>query len=127
MRRWPSAYSLDGSRPLALEVLERADRPTALFCLSDSIAYGALHGCRELGLAVPADVSVVGFDDHPLSRLVAPPLTSVSWGTDRAARAAVGFLADHLADADGERRVLIAPTLAVRASTGPAPDQPPGA
>lgn len=117
----PCAYSLDGSRPLALEVLSRPDRPTAVFCLSDSIAYGVLHGCRELGLSVPGDVSIAGFDDHPLSRLVEPPLTSVSWGTDRVARAAVGLLAAHLAQADGERRVLIAPTLAVRASTGPAP------
>jgi LacI family transcriptional regulator len=115
------AYSLDGSRPLALEVLERADRPTALFCLSDSIAYGALHGCRELGLAVPGDISVVGFDDHPLSRLVAPPLTTVNWSTDRTARAAVGFLVDHLAETAGDRRTVIAPTLVVRDSTGPVP------
>jgi LacI family transcriptional regulator len=117
----PCAYSLDGSRPLALEVLERPDRPTALFCLSDSIAYGALHGCRELGLSVPGDISLVGFDDHPLSRLIAPPLTSVNWSIDRTARAAVGFLVDHLAGTGGERRTVIAPSLVVRDSSGPAP------
>ena len=117
----PCAYSLDGSRPLALEVLERPDRPTALFCLSDSIAYGALHGCRELGLSVPGDISLVGFDDHPLSRLIAPPLTSVNWSIDRSARAAVGFLVDHLAGEPGERRTVIAPSLVVRDSSGPAP------
>lgn len=117
----PCAYSLDGSRPLALEVLERPDRPTALFCLSDSIAYGALHGCRELGLSVPGDISLVGFDDHPLSRLIAPPLTSVNWSIDRTARAAVGFLVDHLAGEPGERRTVIAPSLVVRDSSGPVP------
>jgi LacI family transcriptional regulator len=117
----PCAYSLDGSRPLALEVVERPDRPTALFCLSDSIAYGALHGCRELGLSVPGDISLVGFDDHPLSRLIAPPLTSVNWSIDRTARAAVGFLVDHLAGTAGERRTVIAPSLVVRDSSGPAP------
>jgi LacI family transcriptional regulator len=117
----PCAYSLDGSRPLALEVLERPDRPTALFCLSDSIAYGALHGCRELGLSVPGDIALVGFDDHPLSRLIAPPLTSVNWSIDRTARAAVGFLVDHLAGTAGERRTVIAPSLVVRDSSGPAP------
>jgi LacI family transcriptional regulator len=116
----PCAYSLDGSRPLALEVLERPDRPTALFCLSDSLAYGALHGCRELGLSVPGDISLVGFDDHPLSRLIAPPLTSVNWSIDRTARAAVGFLVDHLAGEPGERRTVIAPSLVVRDSSGPA-------
>ena len=108
----PCAYSLDGSRPLALEVLAREDRPTAIFCLSDSMAYGVLHGCRE-------DISLVGFDDHPLSRLVDPPLTSVNWSVDRAARSAVGFLVDHLAGEVNERRIVIAPTLAVRASSGP--------
>jgi LacI family transcriptional regulator len=117
----PCAYSLDGSRPLALEVLERADRPTALFCLSDSIAYGALHGCRELGLAIPDDISIAGFDDHPLSRLVDPPLTSTSWALERTARSAVGFMVDHLAGETGGHRVTIAPNLVVRASTGPAP------
>ena len=117
----PCAYSLDGSRPLALEVLERPDRPTALFCLSDSIAYGALHGCRELGLSVPGDVSIVGFDDHPLSRLVDPPLTSVSWSLERTARSAVAFLVGHLAGEADEHRVTIAPSLVVRASTGPSP------
>lgn len=116
----PCAYSLDGSRPLALEVLQREDRPTALFCLSDSIAYGALHGCRELGLRIPEDISIAGFDDHPLSRLVDPPLTSVSWSTERTARSAVGFLVDHLEGSEGERRTTVQPTLIVRASTGPA-------
>jgi LacI family transcriptional regulator len=115
----PCAYSLDGSRPLALEVLAREDRPTAIFCLSDSMAYGVLHGCRELGLRVPEDISLVGFDDHPLSRLVDPPLTSVNWSVDRAARSAVGFLVDHLAGEANERRIVIAPTLAVRSSSGP--------
>ncbi len=115
----PCAYSLDGSRPLALEVLGRSDRPTAIFALSDSIAYGALHGCRELALDVPGDVSVCGFDDHPLSRLVAPALTTVSWDTDRVARAAVGFLVAHLADQPGEQRTVVEPRLVVRASTGP--------
>lgn len=115
----PCAYSLDGSRPLALEVLSRPDRPTAVFALSDSIAYGALHGCRELGLDVPGDVSVCGLDDHPLSRLVAPALTTASWDTDRVARAAVGFLVSHLADEAGEHRTVIEPRLVVRDSTGP--------
>lgn len=113
------AYSLDGSRPLALEVLERVDRPTAIFCLSDSIAYGVLFGCREVGLAVPGDISIAGFDDHPLSRLVDPPLTSVNWSLDRVARSGVGFLVDHLAGRAGDRRSVIAPSLVVRASTGP--------
>ncbi len=113
----PCAYSLDGSRPLALDLLSQAQRPTAVFCMSDSIAYGALHSCRELGLRVPEDLTLVGFDDHPLSRLVEPALTTVNWSIDRAARTAVTFLKDHLADGAAQRRIVIAPSLVVRRST----------
>ena len=81
----PCAYSLNGSRPLALELLSVADRPTAMFCLSDSIAYGVCVACAELGLAIPADVSVAGFGEHPISRLLAPPLTSTTWDVERVA------------------------------------------
>jgi len=117
----PCAYSLDGSRPLALELLEGDERPTAILCMSDSIAYGVLLACRQLGLQVPGDLSLVGFDDHPLSRLLDPPLTSVNWSVERSASAAVAGLVAHLADEPGERRLVIPPRLQVRSSTGPAP------
>jgi LacI family transcriptional regulator len=71
------AYSLNGSRPLALELLRGDDRPTAVFCLSDSIAYGVYVACAELGLRIPDDVAVAGFGDHPISRLLAPALREV--------------------------------------------------
>ena len=79
----PCAYSLNGSRPLALELLSADDRPTAMFCMSDSIAYGVYVACAELGLTIPDDVSVAGFGDHPISRLLAPPLTSTVWDVER--------------------------------------------
>jgi DNA-binding LacI/PurR family transcriptional regulator len=116
------AYSLNGSRPLALELLREADRPTAIFCLSDSIAYGVYVACAELGLAIPGDVAVAGFGDHPISRLLAPPLTSTFWDAEQAAALATGFLLQALA-ADGpppKQREVIAPELVTRASTGPA-------
>src|SRR5919206_5094994 len=78
----PCAYSLNGSRPLAVELLSAADRPTAMLCLSDSIAYGVYLACAELGLRIPDDVSVAGFGDHPISRLLDPPLTSTIWDVE---------------------------------------------
>ncbi len=114
------AYSLNGSRPLALELLRNADRPTAVFCLSDSIAYGVYVACAELGLAIPGDVSVAGFGDHPISRLLAPPLTSTFWDFEQAAGLATGFLLEAIS-ADGPQstlREVIAPELVARASTG---------
>ena len=79
----PCAYSLNGSRPLALELLAGPDRPTAVLCMSDSIAYGVYAACAELGLSIPGDVAVAGFGDHPISRLLAPPLTSTVWDVER--------------------------------------------
>ena len=102
----------------AAAALARDDRPTAVFGLSDALAYGALIACRERGLAVPADVSVVGFDGHPLSDLVAPRLTTVSWDTPRAAFAACRLL---LGEPDATpRQVVLPPTLVERESTAPA-------
>ena len=114
------AYSLNGSRPLAIELLRSADRPTAIFCMSDSIAYGVYVACAELGLAIPGDVAVAGFGDHPISRLLAPPHTSTFWDVDQAAALATGFLLEAIgAGGAGETlREVIAPELVARASTG---------
>jgi DNA-binding LacI/PurR family transcriptional regulator len=113
------AYSLNGSRPLALELLGGDDRPSAVLCLSDSIAYGVYTACAELGLAIPGDVAVAGFGDHPISRLLAPPLTSTVWDVERVAESATGFLLKAIG-ADGPQatlREVVAPLLVGRAST----------
>jgi len=115
----PCAYSLNGSRPLAVELLSGPDRPTAVFCLSDSIAYGVYVACAELGLRIPEDVSVAGFDDHPISRLLQPPLTTTNWGAESVARSAAGFLVAALDEDVAERRRLVEPELRPRVSTGP--------
>jgi LacI family transcriptional regulator len=115
----PCAYSLNGSRPLALEVLAAEDRPTAVLCLSDSIAYGVYAACAELGLSVPGDVAVAGFGDHPISRLLAPPLTSTVWDIGRVAEVATSFLLEAM-EADGPQatlREVIDPVLVARGST----------
>ena len=44
-----------------------------MFCFSDSIAYGIYAAARELGLAIPHDLSVIGYDNHPMSAVLAPP------------------------------------------------------
>jgi DNA-binding LacI/PurR family transcriptional regulator len=117
------AYSLNGSRPLAIELLAGEERPTAVLCLSDSIAYGVYAACAELGLSIPGDVAVAGFGDHPISRLLAPPLTSTAWDIDRVAEVATGFLLQAI-EAEGPQdtlREVFAPVLVARASTGPGP------
>ena len=61
----------------ARALLGRPDRPTAVLCFSDVIASGVMRAAEELGLSVPDDLSVVGFDDSPLARRLRPQLTTV--------------------------------------------------
>ena len=113
------AYSLNGSLPLAAELLASDDRPTAVLCLSDSIAYGVYAACAELGLSIPGDVAVAGFGDHPISRLLAPPLTSTVWDIEQVAELGTSFLVRAI-EAEGPQatlREVIAPVLVERAST----------
>jgi LacI family transcriptional regulator len=109
-------FAADDAAAAVGERMAARRRPTAVFGLSDALAYGALAACRALSLGVPRDVSVAGFDDHPLSGLVSPGLTTVSWDTPRAAGAAAELLA-----ASGSAQVVLPPALVVRESTGRAP------
>ena len=111
-------YSLNGAQPLARDLLSGSDRPTAIFALSDSVALGVYAACRELGLRIPDDVAVVGFDDQPVSRLLDPPLTSVRWHTDRIAEIAVRLAVGASEEAALARTAIVPPALHARGSTG---------
>ena len=68
-----------GGYTASLELLDRDDRPTAIFCYNDRMAMGAYRAAQELGLRVPDDVSIVGFDDQaPIAASVHPALTTVA-------------------------------------------------
>jgi LacI family transcriptional regulator len=71
-----SDLSMDSGYQCAVDLLQRK-RYRALFCGNDQIAYGAYRRCRELGLAVPGDVRIYGFDDNPLNDWLAPWLNTV--------------------------------------------------
>lgn len=114
-------HALDPATAVALDVLSRTDRPTALFCFADSIAYGAYAATSELGLDVPGDVSIAGYDDHPMSRLIRPQLTTVDWDIDRIITAAARLVVDAADGKPRRRRIVQPPTLRERASTGVPP------
>ncbi len=105
----------------ALLALEQP--PTAIFAGSDLQALGTIEAAREAGLRVPEQLSVVGFDDLPLSRWASPPLTTIRQPLTEMAALAVRIL---LESADGgepsHRRVELATDLVVRESTAP-PDR----
>src|SRR5215213_2142974 len=81
-------HSVEAARDAAAAVMAQDPRPTAVFCLSDSIACGVYAAAAAHGLTVPGDLSVAGYDDHPIAQVVAPPLTSVDWGLADVAGAA---------------------------------------
>lgn len=104
-------------RRAGLRLLTMADPPTAICAVTDSIAVGVLRAARELGLRVPADVSVLGFDDVPLARLVEPALTSFNCDLYQMGRDLIDLL---ISDEPAGQRV-VTPSIVVRASTGPVP------
>ncbi|MEO5877369.1 MAG: LacI family DNA-binding transcriptional regulator [Streptosporangiaceae bacterium] len=112
----PSA--LAEATAVARDLLSRPDRPTAVFCFSDSIAYGVYAAARGLGLGVPRDISVCGYDDHPLSTLLTPALTSVDWDVGGVADAAVTLVVAALTAPPPTRTRLVRdPVLRPRLST----------
>ncbi|MFJ8079914.1 LacI family DNA-binding transcriptional regulator [Streptomyces sp. NPDC096205] len=104
------------------ELLELPEPPTALFVCSDRMALGVYDALAERGLRIPHDVSVVGFDDLPESRWIAPPLTTVRQPVAEMAATALRLLVRMM---DGDRpestRTELSTTLVERTSTAPPP------
>jgi LacI family transcriptional regulator len=113
-------HSVEEATETARALLARSPRPTAVFCLSDSIAFGVYAAAAAAGLSIPGDVSVAGYDDHPIAAVLAPALTTVDWGLPDVAAAASGLLAaaveGHARSGDAAR-VRVTPSLVQRAST----------
>jgi LacI family transcriptional regulator/LacI family repressor for deo operon, udp, cdd, tsx, nupC, and nupG len=89
---------------------------TAVFCFNDLVAVGALLACQERGIAVPGDLSLVGFDDIDLARYMTPPLTTVQQPRVRLGNLATQLVLDLLAGRPVQNHVL-PPKLIERAST----------
>lgn len=94
--------------------------PTAIFGATDQMALGAMQALREMGLRVPHDMAVVGFDDIAYAALVTPPLTTVAQPTFRMGAIATRLLSERIKghDEPAHRRVLLPTTLVIRESCG---------
>lgn len=115
-------YTLDDAREAARHLLSLDERPTAVVCGNDVIAYGVLLEAERSGFSVPHDLSVVGFDDLDWSRHLRPGLTTIRVPTDETWRRAGEYLVRHLA---GEQTIMhheIDFSLIVRESTAPPRD-----
>jgi DNA-binding LacI/PurR family transcriptional regulator len=119
-------FSMEGGRSAGSRLVKRG--ATGVICASDVLALGAMLAVRRLGLAVPSDVSVVGYDDSAFMHCTDPPLTTVRQPIEAMGQAAVALLVSEVAgNAVPADEMLFEPELVVRGSTGPVrtdPDQP---
>ncbi|MCB8889343.1 LacI family DNA-binding transcriptional regulator [Vreelandella malpeensis] len=93
-------------------------RPTAIFCHSDEMAIGVIKAARQLGLEVPRDVSIIGFDNIRLSEYCDPELTTISQPRAQIGQAAMRLLLGLIHDEPVERQQVLETRLIVRQSTG---------
>lgn len=116
-------WTRESARRAAGDLLSGPGRPTAVVGTSDDLALGCLKACYELGLRVPADVSVASFDDPYYGEMLNPPLTALGYDAHEIGKQAASLLIERMGPGEGERRDLRLPVrLIVRGSTGPPVD-----
>lgn len=115
-------FSFEGGRRAADEILGTDPRPTAVVCANDLSAVGFMARAQELGLRVPEDISVTGFDGITLGTYVKPPLTTIQTTPREVGRAAATLLLDLIDQPDRDHPDLTVPPgeIVVRGSTAPA-------
>jgi LacI family transcriptional regulator len=113
----------DGYRA-AEKLLRLAARPTAIIMINDLLAFGALRAAADLGLRIPEDLSLVGYDDVPMANYLIPRLTTVSKDNLNLGKKAFSTLLNRIQNPELPRQVYYHPAkLIIRESTGPAPAQ----
>jgi DNA-binding LacI/PurR family transcriptional regulator len=111
-------FSVEGGQAAAGRLISRGI--TGIVGGSDFIALGAIRAARRAGLAVPGQVSVVGYDDSPLMNCTEPPLTTVRQPVQQMSRAVVAMLVSQIeSPAAAYDGLVFQPELVVRGSTGP--------
>ena len=98
-------YNIAQSKRSCIELLTRAERPTALLCGNDVIAQGAIYAALHLGLSVPRDISIIGIGDFDGSAELEPPLTTVRIPASRIGAAAARHLITVI-DSDGQDQLV---------------------
>jgi LacI family transcriptional regulator, galactose operon repressor len=113
------AYTFDSGRECGQALLEISDPPTAIFASNDEMAAGVIYAAQDLGLRVPEDVSVAGFDDSALATKIRPSLTTIRRPVREMARLATTKLIASIDGRENEARmgIFLDPELMIRSST----------
>jgi len=113
-----AGYNAKGGEELAKRLMQRKVPPTAIICGSDLLAAGAMHGVKSLGLRIPADVAVAGFDDFEFSKYLDPPLTTVSVPSYQMGTMTARMIIQEIEGEGSSEDIAVFPTeLVVRSST----------
>jgi LacI family transcriptional regulator len=114
-------FVFDSGMESGRQLLMLPERPTAIFASNDDMAAGVVMAAHEMGIAVPAELSITGFDDTYIARTIWPRLTTVHQPTYDLAYAATGLLLQMLKTRKAPAPVRLAYQLVCRESAGPAP------
>jgi len=112
-------YRTETAEKPARELLSGTDRPTAVFASNDLSAIATVTAARGLGLTVPDDLSVIGFDNVPESAMASPPLTTIKQPLQQMGAEALTLLIDLIAGVERDIHVRLPTELVVRASCTP--------
>ncbi|MGN6762721.1 MAG: LacI family DNA-binding transcriptional regulator [Leifsonia sp.] len=113
-------YEFESGRSLAHDLIGLAEHPTALICVSDVVAAGAVTECRSLGIRIPEDLAVVGFDDSREAVMTVPPITTIRQPFLEIGRVAMRLLLEEIRERDFSKppkKVFLPHELIVREST----------
>lgn len=114
--------SMEDGYEAAYHLLQQANRPTVIITLNDLLGMATIRAATDLGLRIPEDISVAGFDDIPFANFVVPRLTTIASNPEKNGRDAVQLLLKRLKEPDRPREVITARwKLIIRESTGSAP------
>ncbi len=115
-------YSFASGKQAARELLQRTAPPSAIFCVSDILALGAISSAGKLGLQVPWDLSVTGFDDVDYTTMFHPYLTTVAVPCYELGRSSMMLLYEHIAQKPGAQQAVYLPhTIMLRETTAQHP------
>ena len=118
-RVWEGAFTKESGTLRARDILDAPHRPTALLVANDLMALGVLRACRDRGIRVPGDLSLVGYDNAVAGEYADPGLTTVAQNAVAMGAQAVALLFSTIDGSPSESVVRIDPHLVVRESTGP--------
>ena len=113
------SFSIDSGREQMANLLQQPQQPTAVICVNDFVAIGAIKAAVDQDVGIPQQMSIVGFDDIPLSHHFIPEITTVSQEANQLGRTAINVLQKLMNQEKVKKHTAIEPKLIIRKSSAP--------